>query len=236
MSHRIPWSRLLFEGVVVVISILVAFAIDAWWDARKAKLLEADFLARLEVAFEENVQLAEEAVETGMKDSLLLQQFIHMTPEEAEQIPPDQAWRYLLAMWRPNAGAELNNAALTTILDAGQLSLKVDPQLLTAFAEWRAHAARLTSQNNKLQDLLQEIIQELSHYPELQQEFSKATLAERRFELPGSVTRRIREDNEVISRIARKGQVSYVLHEIQLPNTQRMSTQVLELIRATREN
>ena len=103
MNHRIPWSRLLFEGVVVVISILVAFAIDAWWDSRKAKLLEADFLTRLEVAFEENAQLAESAVERGMEDSLLLEQFIQMTPAEAEQIPADQAWGFLRALWRPNS-------------------------------------------------------------------------------------------------------------------------------------
>ena len=37
MTNRIPWSRLLFEGVVVVISILVAFAIDAWWERKKPR-------------------------------------------------------------------------------------------------------------------------------------------------------------------------------------------------------
>ena len=31
-SQKIPWNRLAAEGFVVVASILLAFAIDAWWD------------------------------------------------------------------------------------------------------------------------------------------------------------------------------------------------------------
>jgi len=31
MSERIPWSRVAVEGIVIVGSILLAFAIDAWW-------------------------------------------------------------------------------------------------------------------------------------------------------------------------------------------------------------
>jgi hypothetical protein len=238
MNNRIPWSRLLFEGVVVVISILVAFAIDAWWDSRKVKLLEEDFLARLEVAFEENAQLAERAIERGMDDSLLLEQFIQMTPEEAEQIPPNQTWAFLRALLRPNLFSQLNTAALTAILDAGQLSAESDPQLLTTIAEWRATAGELDSQNDKLQDLDQEVTQALSFHHELQREFSKAdrNVGNSEILLPGSVTRRIREDNEVISRAARKGQASFILHNVTLPGIQRRSEKVLELIRTTWEN
>jgi len=31
-SSRIPWLRLLVEGVLIVLSILLAFGIEAWWD------------------------------------------------------------------------------------------------------------------------------------------------------------------------------------------------------------
>ncbi|MDA0350457.1 MAG: DUF6090 family protein [Verrucomicrobia bacterium] len=225
------------EIALVVIGILIALQINNWNEERKESILEQEYLARLEVAFEENAQLAERAVESGMEDSHLLEQFIQMTPEEAGQIPPDLAWEYLRALWRPNQFSELNNAALTNILNAGQLSVKVNPQLLTAFAEWRAITAKLAGQNNKLQDLDQEVTQPLSLYPELQQEFSKADRSERSgVQLPGSVTRRIREDNEVISRAARKGQASRVLHGSMLPRIQQKSQELLELIRQTREN
>lgn len=34
MRDKIRWSRILLEGAVIVGSILLAFGIDAWWDAR----------------------------------------------------------------------------------------------------------------------------------------------------------------------------------------------------------
>jgi len=40
----IAWPRLLVEGLVIVVSILLAFAIDAWWEDRQ----EAE-VARLQI-------------------------------------------------------------------------------------------------------------------------------------------------------------------------------------------
>ena len=40
----IPWSRYLVEGGVIVGSILLAFAIDAWWEDRSEQALEREFL------------------------------------------------------------------------------------------------------------------------------------------------------------------------------------------------
>lgn len=55
MSRHIPWSRVLAEGAVIVVSILLAFAIDAWWnrvqerdDERRALVaLRGEFIANL---------------------------------------------------------------------------------------------------------------------------------------------------------------------------------------------
>jgi hypothetical protein len=35
-SHNIRWKRLAIEAPAIVISILLAFAIDAWWEERQA--------------------------------------------------------------------------------------------------------------------------------------------------------------------------------------------------------
>ena len=34
MSRQMPWARVLLEGLVIVGSILLAFGVDAWWDAQ----------------------------------------------------------------------------------------------------------------------------------------------------------------------------------------------------------
>jgi len=70
MNNRIPWGRVLLEGVVIVFSILLAFAIDAWWaevgERREEKLalvgLNTDFegyLLELERIREKNEKRVE---------------------------------------------------------------------------------------------------------------------------------------------------------------------------------
>jgi hypothetical protein len=39
-----PWLRAITEGSVIVISILLAFGIDAWWDERQERRQEAEYL------------------------------------------------------------------------------------------------------------------------------------------------------------------------------------------------
>ena len=35
MNRQVPWLRVFVEGVVIVVSILLAFGIEAWWDGRQ---------------------------------------------------------------------------------------------------------------------------------------------------------------------------------------------------------
>lgn len=55
LMRRIPWSRLAIEAVVIVASILLAFAIDAWWEGVKDRGAEAEILEGLELEFERNL-------------------------------------------------------------------------------------------------------------------------------------------------------------------------------------
>ena len=50
-SNSIPWSRISVETAAIVISILLAFSIDAWWDGRKDQFEEREILFGLEVEF-----------------------------------------------------------------------------------------------------------------------------------------------------------------------------------------
>jgi len=50
-TSKIPWNRLAAEGFVVVVSILLAFAIDAWWDRYKEDRREDGQLAAMRAEF-----------------------------------------------------------------------------------------------------------------------------------------------------------------------------------------
>jgi hypothetical protein len=49
---QIPWVRVLLEGMVIVVSILLAFGIDAWWDRARNHDLRSAYLTALKDEFE----------------------------------------------------------------------------------------------------------------------------------------------------------------------------------------
>ena len=69
MRDNIPWSRVVIEGLVIVVSILLAFGIDAWWDGRQEEasrvhllsILQSDFTATRQL-LESSIRRAEETV------------------------------------------------------------------------------------------------------------------------------------------------------------------------------
>lgn len=70
----IMWSRLFIEGVVIVVSILLAFAIDAWWDerqeAKEAELQVGRVVAELEasaILLEEQIEALDVTTDTAKR-------------------------------------------------------------------------------------------------------------------------------------------------------------------------
>ena len=252
MSSRIPWSRLLAESVVVILSILAAFAIDAWWDGRQADELEQELLVTLEASFEENRRLAREVMEEARRQHILLSRFVDMSPAEAGTISPDSTYRFLRALWRPNyvnrehggslAGGGLNSAAILATLEAGRLPLLSDSRLLSALAEWQGLATDLQQRSDEVIVLEREVLTALARHPELQAAlaggFTETTGEFRSFStdpprLSGAVARRVREDNEVMSRAARKGFYSRIQVDF-LEDLEAQADAVLALVRANR--
>ena len=53
--RNFSWPRILAEGTIIVVSILLAFGIQAWWEERKDRLDEAELLSRLRTEFTSNL-------------------------------------------------------------------------------------------------------------------------------------------------------------------------------------
>ena len=47
MTGKIPWPRVLAEGAVIVVSILLALGAEAWWSARQDRTAEATYVESL---------------------------------------------------------------------------------------------------------------------------------------------------------------------------------------------
>ena len=55
-ANSLPWKRIAAEGATIVISIILAFAIDAWWDERQERRDELEVLNRLQAELSVNIE------------------------------------------------------------------------------------------------------------------------------------------------------------------------------------
>jgi len=60
MTRSIPWPRILAEGVAIVVSILLAFGIQAWWQGVQDRLVEEAHLGALQADLTESLRLLAE--------------------------------------------------------------------------------------------------------------------------------------------------------------------------------
>ena len=67
-AKSVQWKRLTAEGAAIVLSILLAFAIDAWWEDRGARKSEQWLLQRLKADFTE-IQAALQLIEKEHRDT-----------------------------------------------------------------------------------------------------------------------------------------------------------------------
>jgi len=63
-TQTIPWKRLATESVIIVGSILLAFAIDAWWDERQEQRAQVERLRRVAAEVELNREIIGEKIVT----------------------------------------------------------------------------------------------------------------------------------------------------------------------------
>lgn len=76
-SQEIPWKRILVEATAIVASILLAFAIDAWWQDRTDRIVEDQYLQALREDLLSSLELldqdeASQRQQVGYLESLLL--------------------------------------------------------------------------------------------------------------------------------------------------------------------
>ena len=159
-TQRSRITRGLFEGFVIVVSILLAFSMDAWWGEREEslrrqahlQLLEAEFVAHLKY-----LDSLEQELE-GMRVAVAAL-LGHISPD-AEAIPPDRLSSLIFHSFRLRP-VEIQSGSLQALLASGDLALIEDIHLKSLLASWAADVARLKIQTSVLQENREEIIRYL---------------------------------------------------------------------------
>ena len=78
MKQEIPWNRLAVEAFVIVASILLAFAIDAWWTRYQESIEEQELLTGLRAEFLVNQELVAKKISVLQTAQENLRLFLRM--------------------------------------------------------------------------------------------------------------------------------------------------------------
>ena len=102
MAQRLPWLRLFAEGIAIVVSILLAFAIQAWWEELGERRAEAELIVNLSEAVETSRGQINARFDSRAADSAAVSVFFQADPSQLAAVPRDSASRLYAAMYRAN--------------------------------------------------------------------------------------------------------------------------------------
>jgi hypothetical protein len=130
--RRHDWLAVAVEMLVVVVGILLAFQIDRWWEQRRERIQEVEYVARLTNDIESDIPIIEQAIDLarlrkGMADLLMR---VAETPTAAYEHPI----RFIVAVhqaaftYSPN----LTNHTFDDLRSTGNLRLLRDPEIKKA--------------------------------------------------------------------------------------------------------
>lgn len=135
-SRVIPWKTIMVEAVAIVVSILLAFAIDAWWAEKKEQdvehvallALRSDFMASREQMSEVLLSLEKARTDYAHFQSVNEAELVEMDPE---------AIRNILTALVKNHTFDPVTATLDALVNDGRLGLISDAHLLAQLSNWR---------------------------------------------------------------------------------------------------
>ena len=136
-SPKIPWPRILAEGMAIIVSILFAFGIDAWWTARQLHLDEQDILRQLDAEFGTNAVLLAERRLNHAEILAAIKFVLSVTGPEPDQTVAESpelkvAIDRITRWWTydPQMGV------LAGLTQSGRLSIISSDPLRNALASW----------------------------------------------------------------------------------------------------
>ncbi len=135
----IPWARILAEGAVIIISILLAFGIDAWWDRMLERREEGDAIEGLAGDFRENVAGLDETIRHHQETLDRLSRLAAMSPAELAAVPGDSADGFVFAIVAPWT-FDRQDGTLDGLIASGALNVLRDVELRSDLLRWVALA------------------------------------------------------------------------------------------------
>ena len=133
-TQDIPWKRLSVEAAAIVASILLAFAIDAWWDGVQDSRQQAKLVTALKLDFETTQTRLDTSIEYA--DSLISRTDKFLQAANSGKLIPLDSLRYLGGGAFKKIDFEPALSAYEGAVATGKLGLIESPKLLEAITQF----------------------------------------------------------------------------------------------------
>lgn len=150
VPQRIPWRRVLTEGGVIVASILLAFAIDAWWGQRVAAKQTRQALLAMQAELVENKAYFNEAIGVWQLSEDAGFALLERTGPDASVEDPSEVSVLIGDLFlRPDIEPPAMGAALSLVSE-GTLSRVRNRELRQSLSMWPSYIEKQTENMNDI--------------------------------------------------------------------------------------
>ncbi len=155
--HSVDRSRLLIEGLVIVVSILLAFAIDAWWDQQREVRDANDQVARVVSELRANVAILQAQDQSLEYTTRAAREFISIMGPDVGPVSIQDIGSMMFRIYGVGT-LSLSNSATQNFLSSGQLTASRWIDVRLALTELLSEAQVAENASLELREMRQEML------------------------------------------------------------------------------
>jgi hypothetical protein len=163
MSKSLPGRRGLIEALLVVASILLAFAIDAWWDGLEAIRVESGLLQDLSAEVERNRIDLDATLGRAERWGSDVERFLGSAPDQMFRVPPDSIRWYAIALTR-GATFDPREAAASLLLQTPLTRSPASLRVRALVSEWRTALDDAEEDRERLLSAADDVARQVSRH------------------------------------------------------------------------
>ena len=130
------WARVLVEGIVIVGSILLALAVDEWWENRELREAEMEILERLADEFDANATQLQEKADGHRRALAGTEALLEVTGSPSRGGPQVDSLSTLIWDFLHTPTFDPEDGVLNSLITSGEMSIITSDDLRTALAGW----------------------------------------------------------------------------------------------------
>jgi len=149
----IPWKRITVEGIAIVVSILMAFSIDAWWDSRIERRALVEHLVLVEAELVTNLEFADSYLESLHERVVAINRVLSALASDQEDSSEITYLHDLGSVLYFGSTSEGTESAIDALLESSQFRSIENDELFGALNEvkyWSQVLSNLARQQETL--------------------------------------------------------------------------------------